>query len=283
MREVFASEITETVKSLFLKLSCEIPEALKKSIKDFADEEEFPAAKFVLNKIIENYKIAEQKKMPLCQDCGMAVVFAEIGQDVHINGDFEEAVNQGVREAYTEGYLRKSVVFDPLLDRENTRDNTPAVIFTRLVSGEGAGRIKIKASAKGFGSENMSQVKFLLPTASSDDFKNFVVSAVKAAGPNACPPYIVGVGVGGTLEKAALLAKHATTRDVGSFNPDPRYARIEKDIIEEVNRSGIGPGGFGGKTSALAVHIEYFPTHIASLPVVVNICCHVARHAEAEI
>ena len=219
--------------------------------------------------------------MPVCQDTGMAVLFMEYGDRVVIeNGSFEEAVQEGVRRAYTDGYLRKSVVDDPVFDRVNTRDNTPAIIYTSIVSGD---KIHILAGCKGFGSENMSSVKMLTPSAGVEGVKKFIMDVVRYAGPNPCPPIVVGVGIGGTFEKAAMLSKKATLRPIDTHNPDSRYAALEDELLEEINKTGFGPAGLGGCTTALGVNIETFPTHIAGMPVAVNICCHAARHKETEI
>lgn len=232
----------------------------------------------ILKLLIKNAQVAKEEQIPICQDTGFAVVFVELGQNVHIEGgDFVEAINAGVRKGYQEGYLRKSIVGDPI-DRVNTGDNTPCVIHTKIVPGD---NLKITVAAKGGGSENMSALKMLKPADGLDGVKNFVIDTVKAAGPNACPPLIVGVGIGGTMEKAALLAKEALLRDVGSTNPNPKLAQLEKEWLKEINQLGIGPQGFGGSTTALAVHIKTFGTHIASLPVAVNLNCHAARHKTA--
>jgi fumarate hydratase subunit alpha len=246
-----------------------------------ADTEKSPIGVSILGQIVENDTIASEEKIAICQDTGMAILFVELGQDVHIvGGGFEEALQAGVREAYTTGYLRKSIVTDPLFDRINTKDNTPAVIHVSIVPGD---RVRILATPKGFGSENMSAVAMLTPGAGVKGVKDFVVETVIKAGPNPCPPIIIGIGIGGTLEKAALIAKKATVRELGMANPDPRYAKLEEELRALVNATGIGPGGLGGTTTALAVHIEHFPTHIAGMPLAVNICCHAARHAEALI
>ncbi|MCG0275747.1 MAG: fumarate hydratase [Thermosediminibacteraceae bacterium] len=281
MREIETWLIKETVKDLFLKANYFAGEDLVCKLKEAKEKEESPIGKSVLEKIILNAEIAARERIAICQDTGMAVLFVELGQDVHIvGGDFNEAINAGIREAYNEGYLRKSVVNDPLFDRKNTGDNTPAVIHIEIVKGD---RIKLIAVPKGFGSENMSAVKMLTPAEGIKGIKGFVLETVMRAGPNPCPPVIVGVGIGGTMEKAALLAKKALTRSLDRRHPDERYAKLENEILELINSSGIGPGGLGGRTTALAVNIEYFPTHIAGLPVAVNISCHAYRHAEATI
>ena len=280
MREIQASEIREAVVRLILEASCRIGPDIEAAIRRGIDEETSPAGSEVLRQIAESYAIARQERIAICQDTGMAVFFVEIGQDVHINGGFEDAVNEGVRIAYRDGYLRKSVVNDPMFDRVNTGDNTPAVIHARLVPGD---RIRILVTPKGFGSENMSRIRMFPPAAGVEGMKKFVVETVAEAGPNPCPPVIVGVGVGGTFEQAAIMAKRMTARSVGSHNDDPRYAALEDELLGEINRLGIGPAGIGGATTALAVNIGFCPTHIAGMPVAVNICCHCARHAEATL
>ena len=240
-----------------------------------------PVGKSVLDQIIENDKIAASEEIPLCQDTGMAVLFVEYGDKVCIeNGSFDDAVNEGVRQAYSEGYLRKSVVSDPVFDRVNTKDNTPAIIHTKIVSGN---KIHITAGGKGFGSENMSAIKMLTPSYGVEGVKQFILDTVRAAGPNPCPPIVVGVGIGGTFERAAQLAKKATFRPINTHNPDSRYAELEDELLSEINKMGFGPAGLGGNTTALGVNIETSPTHIAGMPVAVNICCHAARHASATI
>ncbi|HHW91445.1 MAG TPA: fumarate hydratase [Firmicutes bacterium] len=281
MREIKAEVIKDTVRDLFLDANYFIGKDLYNKLKEQSEVEESPVGKSVLEQIIKNNEIAAEEKIAICQDTGMAVVFIELGQEVLIvDGDFNEAVNQGVREAYTEGYLRKSVVNDPVFDRINTKDNTPAVTHIKIAPGN---RVKITVTAKGFGSENMSSIKMLKPADGVEGVKNFVVKTAVAAGPNPCPPIIVGVGIGGTMEMAAVLSKRALLRPMGEPNKDPRYAQLETEILQEINKSGIGPAGLGGRTTALSVNIEYFPTHIAGLPVAVNICCHAARHAEKVI
>lgn len=278
MREIHVDSIRNAVKDLFLEANYVIGNDIIRKIAQCEESEESPVGKSILGQILQNDDIAATERVAICQDTGLAVLFIELGQDVHIvGGDFNEAVNQGVRDAYNEGYLRKSAVSDPLFDRVNTKDNTPAIIHLSMAPGE---NIKILVTPKGFGSENMSATKMLKPADGVRGVKDFVSKTAIDAGPNPCPPIIVGVGIGGTLEKAAQIAKFATLRPVGQRNPDERYAKLEKDILEAINMSGIGPGGLGGTTTALAVHIEYFPTHIAGLPVAVNICCHAARHAE---
>ena len=245
-----------------------------------AETEEAPLGKQILGQLRENLDIAARDMIPICQDTGMAVVFLEIGQDVHLEGGpLEDAVNEGVRQGYTQGYLRKSVVGDPIL-RENTRDNTPAVIHTRIVAGD---KVRIKVAPKGFGSENMSRVFMLKPADGLEGVKHAILTAVKDAGPNACPPMVVGVGVGGTFEKCALMAKEALTREAGSRSSIPWVRELEEEMLEKINGLGIGPGGLGGSTTAFAVNVNTYPTHIAGLPVAVNICCHVNRHVVREV
>lgn len=281
MREVSSQEITKTVKELVIKANKILPQDLVDCISCSSKSEQNVTAKSVLSDLQANIDAASELDIPVCQDTGMAVIFAEIGQDVHISGEnFEDAVNRGVAEGYTEGLLRKSVVRDPFADRVNTNDNTPAVIHTRIVPGD---KIKITAAPKGFGSENMSALKMFTPSAKKDDIIGFVVDTVKKAGSNPCPPIVVGVGIGGDFEYSALLAKKALCRSVSVRNTNQFYANMEKEILEKVNLLNIGPQGFGGKTTALAVNIETYPTHIAGLPVAVNIGCHVTRHASKEI
>ncbi len=280
MRIVKSEEITETVARLCISanrsLCCDVYE----KIKSARDTEESPIGKSILGKILENADIAREKQMPICQDTGMAVFFIELGKEVYIEGDtLEEAVNEGVRKGYTEGYLRKSVVADPLR-RVNTKDNTPAVIHLTQVRGD---KIKITIAPKGFGSENMSAVKMLKPSDGENGVKDFVVETVSKGGSNPCPPIVVGVGIGGTMEKAAILAKKALTVPLYSENPDPYYAAMEDELLRRINNLGIGPQGLGGRTTALKVNVLSFPTHIAGLPVAVNISCHVTRHETAEI
>lgn len=274
MRTIDALDITNTVKKLCMEANCFLSGDIKNRIEKARCEESWPQAKEILGHIVNNYEIAEQKNQPICQDTSVACVFLKIGQEVHIEGDINEAVHEGVRQGYAEGYLRKSVVSDPL-NRVNTGDNTPAMIYIDLVPGD---QIEITVAPKGFGSENMSQIAMLRPSDGVLGVKEFVKRTVLEAGPNPCPPIVVGVGIGGTFDKAALLAKKALLRPVDVPNETPFYAELEKELLEEINALGIGPQGFGGKTTALAVNIEYFPTHIAGLPVAVNINCHVTRH-----
>ena len=274
MREINAAQITETVKRLCIEANCLLPEDLEMRMEKLREAETWPGAKTILDQIRKNSSLARERNVPICQDTGMACVFLKVGQEVHIHGNLNEAVHEGVRQGYREGYLRKSVVRDPIR-RGNTGDNTPAVIHTELVDGD---RIEITVAPKGFGSENMSRIGMLRPSDGLEGVKAFVLETVELAGPNPCPPMVVGVGIGGTFEKAALLSKTALTRSVDEKNPDPYYADLEDELLEKINRLGIGPQGFGGRTTALAVNIEVFPTHIAGLPVAVNIGCHVTRH-----
>jgi fumarate hydratase subunit alpha len=275
IRTIRVEEITKNIKEMCIEanhfLSPDMAEAMKCAEKN----EEAPLGKQILEQLQENLKIAGEDMIPICQDTGMAVVFLEIGQGVHLEGGaLEDAVNEGVRQGYVEGYLRKSVVGDPLI-RENTKDNTPAVLHTRIVDGD---QVKIKVAPKGFGSENMSRVFMLKPAEGIEGVKDAVLTAVKDAGPNACPPMVVGVGIGGTFEKCALMAKEALTREVGSHSEIEYVKELEEELLTKINSLGIGPGGLGGTTTALAVNINTYPTHIAGLPVAVNICCHVNRH-----
>ncbi len=281
IREIDAQQIIEAVKKLFMDCNYYIGSDVLEALETAKGEEERPIAKDVLQQLIDNNKIAADEQIPICQDTGMAVLFVEYGDQVAVtNGSFKAAVEEGVRRAYIDGYLRKSVVTDPVFDRKNTKDNTPAVIHTEIVPGN---TIKIIAGGKGFGSENMSAVKMLTPSAGVEGVKKFVLDTVAHAGPNPCPPMVIGVGIGGTFEKAAQLAKKATFRSISVSNPDERYANLEKELLEEINRMNIGPAGLGGKTTALGLNIETYPTHIAGMPVAVNICCHACRHKECII
>ena len=276
MRIVNTKEISKAVEKLLVEANYFLPDSLANRIKAFHDKETNTLAKSVLSKLTENLDAAKELNVPICQDTGMAVIFLEIGQQVFLEGDLlEDAVNEGTANAYIGGYMRKSIVKDPLFDRKNTNDNTPAVIHTKIVPGD---KIKITVAPKGFGSENMSRIKMFNPSAEKKDIVDFVTETVKIAGGNPCPPVVVGVGIGGTFEYAAFLAKKALTRDVDVRNPDDKYAQLENEMLEAVNRLNVGPQGFGGKTTALAVNIETFPTHIAGLPCAVNIGCHVTRH-----
>ena len=277
MRDVNVSEITKNIKEMCIEANHFLSEDMKKVFKNAVDSEESPLGKQVLNQLNENLSIAASDMIPICQDTGMAVIFINVGQEVHFTGgDITDAINEGVREGYVEGYLRKSVVSDPLI-RENTKDNTPAVIHYSIVPGD---KVEITVAPKGFGSENMSRVFMLKPADGIEGVKNAILTAVKDAGPNACPPMGVGVGIGGTFEKCAILAKKALTRNLEEKS-DIEYVRnLESEMLEKINKLGIGPGGLGGTQTALAVNIETYPTHIAGLPVAVNICCHVNRHVK---
>ena len=280
IREINASEITKTVREMCIKVNHFLSEDMDNAIKKATENEKSDLGKKILDQLQENLKIAGEDMIPICQDTGMAVLFVEVGQDVHVAGGLiEDAINEGVRQGYVDGYLRKSVVKDPII-RENTKDNTPAVIHYSIVAGN---KIKITFAPKGFGSENMSRVFMLKPADGIEGVKNAIMTAVTDAGPNACPPMVVGVGIGGTFEKCAILAKKALTREIGK-NSDIEYvAELEKEMLQKINTLGIGPGGLGGTTTALAVNINTYPTHIAGLPVAVNICCHVNRHIVREI
>lgn len=276
MRTIDVADITQNIKEMCIEANHFLTKDMDEAMEHAVQEEEAPLGKQILCQLQENLKIAAEDMIPICQDTGMAVVFIEIGQDVHfVGGSLEDAVNEGVRQGYTEGYLRKSVVGDPLI-RENTRDNTPAVIHYEMTEGD---KIKITVAPKGFGSENMSRIFMLKPADGIEGVKNAIFTAVKDAGPNACPPMVVGVGIGGTFEKCALLAKKALTRSVNEHSDIPYVRKLEEEMLEQINKTGIGPGGLGGTTTALAVNINIYPTHIAGLPVAVNICCHVNRHA----
>ena len=280
MRNVHVSEITRNIKEMCIESNHFLSEDMSAAMKNAVQTEESPLGKQILNQLQENLQIAGEDMIPICQDTGMAVVFLEIGQDVHLEGgSVEDAVNEGVRQGYVEGYLRKSVVKDPII-RENTKDNTPAVIHYSIVPGE---KVRIKVAPKGFGSENMSRVFMLKPADGIEGVKNAVLTAVKDAGPNACPPLVVGVGVGGTFEKCALMAKEALTREVGTHSEIEWVKDLEEEILQKINNLGIGPGGLGGTTTALAVNVNTYPTHIAGLPVAINICCHVNRHIIREV
>ena len=278
MREIDCNLIIQNVKNLCIEANYNLPKDVETQICNCLQEETYEIAKTTLEDIKENFEIAKQGVFPICQDTGMACVFVEIGQDVHIiNGNLAEAINEGVRQGYAEGYLRKSIVDDAVFSRVNTKDNTPAVINYEIVPGDS---LKITVAPKGFGSENMSKVKMLKPSDGVEGIKEFVIDTVKQAGPNPCPPLVIGVGIGGNFEKVALLAKKAMLRKVGTKNPDTRYANLEEELLNEINKLGIGPAGYGGKTTALSLNIENYPTHIAGMPAAVSICCHVARHKE---
>ena len=283
MRTIEVSEITQAIKEMCSQANHFLSEDMKKLFNRSADIEKSPLGKQIFDQLKENLQIAGEDMIPICQDTGMAVIFMKIGQEVHFQGgSLKDAINEGVRQGYTEGYLRKSVVRDPL-ERENTKDNTPAVIHYEITEGD---KVDITVAPKGFGSENMSRVFMLKPADGTEGVKNAILTAVKDAGPNACPPMVVGVGIGGTFEKCALMAKHALTRDLDdeSQKPDIQWVRdLEQEMLEKINRLGIGPGGLGGTVTAMAVNIETYPTHIAGLPLAVNICCHVNRHAHRTI
>ncbi len=281
MRRIDTALVSDKVCELFKSANYELPKSIEAAICRYKNSEKDERAKSILEKLRDNLSAAREINVPVCQDTGMAVVFIEIGQEVQLCGELlETAVNKGVRKAYDEGYLRKSVVSDPLFNRTNTQDNTPAVIHTSIVAGD---KIRIIAAPKGFGSENMSKTKMFTPAATKKDIIDFVVDTVRSAGGNPCPPVVLGVGIGGTFEMCTLLSKKALCRDIDKRNDNPEYAQLEEEILCAVNKTGVGPQGFGGDCTALSVNIEYFPTHIAGLPVAVNVGCHVTRHAECEI
>lgn len=281
MREINVSEITKVVSKLCMDSCYYLPEEMLAKLKGAINTEESPLGREILGTIVENAELAKRKAVPICQDTGLTVVFMEIGQDVHFTGgDLYTAIHAGVADGYVNGYLRKSSVDDPLFIRKNTNDNTPAIIHTVIVPGE---KVKVTVCPKGCGSENMGALKMLKPADGVEGVIKFVVDTVRSAGPNPCPPVTVGVGIGGNMEKAALLAKYSLTRKVGEHNPNPQYAELESKLLELVNKTGVGPSGLGGSTTAVAVNIEYAPTHIGGLPVAVNLNCHAARRAEAEI
>ena len=280
MRTIQVQQITEQIKEMCIQVNHYLSEDMKEVLRNAQASEKSPLGCQILSQLQENLKIAGEDMIPICQDTGMAVVFLKVGQDVHLEGgSIEDAVNEGVRQGYTEGYLRKSVVKDPLI-RENTRDNTPAVIHYEIVPGD---KVTITVAPKGFGSENMSRVFMLKPADGIEGVKEAILTAVKDAGPNACPPMVVGVGIGGTFEKCALMAKQALMRPVGSHSDIPYVKEMEEELLSRINKLGIGPGGLGGTTTALAVNVNTYPTHIAGLPVAVNICCHVNRHIVREV
>ena len=279
MKTIFADQITELVAELCIRANRELPDDIARAMERARQTEPWPLAKDTLSVLCANLDAARQKQLPICQDTGFACVFAELGQDVHIEGDFRAAIQEGVRRGYTDGYLRKSVVGDPLR-RVNTEDNTPAALTVELVPGD---TLKLTVVPKGFGSENMSRLAMLKPADGVDGVKRFVVETVTAAGANPCPPIVVGVGIGGTFDQVAALAKHALLRPIDQPNPDPYYAALEAELLEEINRLGIGPQGFGGRTTALGLSIETLPTHVAGLPVAVNISCHVTRRASGQL
>ena len=278
MKEISVKKITEAVKKMCIDACCHLPADVKEAFEKAKETESSPSGQEILDQLLENARIADEEEVAICQDTGLAVIFAEVGQDVHlVDGDFEEAIHEGVRQGYVEGYLRKSVVAEPLFERVNTKDNTPAVIHTRIVPGD---QLKLRMGPKGAGSENKSAVKMMVPADGIEGVKKFVVETVKNAGASACPPMVIGVGIGGTMEMAALCSKKAAVRDMAAVNPDLRYAKLEEELLELINQTGIGPQGLGGNTTGVKVHIEWYPTHIASLPVAVNINCHAARHSE---
>lgn len=280
MRELDVKVITENIKEMCIEATHFLTKDMKNVLDDSVTKEESPLGKQILQQLQENLQIAGDEMIPICQDTGMAVVFIKVGQDVHFTGgNIEDAINEGVRQGYTEGYLRKSVVKDPII-RENTKDNTPAIIHYSIVEGND---VEITVAPKGFGSENMSRIFMLKPADGIDGVKNAILTAVKEAGPNACPPMVVGVGIGGTFEKCALLAKEALTRNINEQSKIPYVKELEEEMLEKINCLGIGPGGLGGRVTAFAVNIETYPTHIAGLPVAVNICCHVNRHSHRVI
>ena len=281
MRVVQAELISKTVSELCKEACYVVTPDMRAAFEKAKENESSPIGKDILGKVLQNADLAQKRVAPICQDTGMAVVFVDIGQDVHIEGGFlEDAINEGVKDGYVSGYLRKSVVNDPIFERKNTTNNTPAVINVRIVRGD---KIDIKVAPKGFGSENKSALKMLVPADGLEGVKKVFLDTVKLAGPNACPPMVIGVGIGGTMDKAALMAKYAAARSADSKNPDPRYAKLEEELLELACKTGVGPQGLGGDTTAVKVNIEWYPTHIAGLPVAININCHAARHAEAEI
>jgi len=276
LREVNVADVRVAIEKLCVSANCNVPRETIAALERALENEESPVGREILKQILENHRIARDEGVPACQDTGVAMVFVEVGQDVHfVGGDLYAAINDGVRQGYTEGYLRKSIVNDPLFRRVNTGDNTPAVVYVDIVPGT---QVKITVAPKGGGAENMSGVAMLTPAAGVEGVKRFVVERVEKAGSNPCPPVVVGVGIGGTFDRVALLAKRALLRPVGSHNPDPMYAKLEEELLTEINKLGIGPQGFGGRTTALAVNIEYAPCHIASMPVAVNLNCHVGPH-----
>lgn len=280
IRTVYVNEITQNIKEMCIEANHFLSKDMDAALKNAECTEKSPLGRQILGQLQENLQIAAQDMIPICQDTGMAVIFLEIGQDVHFEGGYlEDAVNEGVRQGYIEGYLRKSVVGDPLI-RENTKDNTPAILHTKIVPGD---KVRIKVAPKGFGSENMSRVFMLKPAEGIEGVKNAILTAVKDAGSNACPPMVIGVGIGGTFEKCALMAKEALTREAGAHSEIPYVRELEEEMLAKINQLGIGPGGLGGTTTALAVNIDTYPTHIAGLPVGINICCHVNRHIVREV
>lgn len=281
MREINVSKVTEVIAKLCIDSCCFLPEEVKAKVRECMVTEESPLGREIFATLVENFELAQKKVVPLCQDTGLLVAFLEVGQDVHfVGGDLYSAVHAGVAKGYIEGYLRKSSVGDPVFDRKNSGDNTPAIIHTKIVPGD---KVKIIVCPKGCGSENMGALKMLKPADGVEGIKKFVVDTVRSAGPNPCPPVTVGVGIGGNMERAAILAKYALTRKLGEHNADPRYAKLEEELLELVNKTGVGPSGLGGSTTAFAVNIEFTHTHIGGMPCAVNLNCHQARRAEAEI
>ena len=280
MREIHTETIIKTIKQLCIEAAYDLPKDVLQSLIKHMEEEPYPLAKKTLEVMIENDEVASTKRMPICQDTGMAFVYITIGQEVYIKGNLEDAIQEGVRQGYEDGYLRKSVVDDPVFDRINTKDNTPAIVNYKIVPGD---VFHIVVAPKGFGSENMSQIKMLKPSDGVQGIKDFVLQVVNDAGPNACPPMVVGVGIGGSFDKAPALAKKAMLREIGTHHEDTRYADLETELLTMINDTGIGPAGYGGKTTAIALQIETHPTHIAGMPVAVSICCHVSRHKEADL
>ena len=279
MKEITCQEITETLKTMCIEAATNLPKDVYQQLHQKHDEEDSLLAKKTLQVLIDNANLAREKQMPICQDTGMAFVYVTMGQEVHITGgSLKEAIQEGIRQGYIEGYLRKSVVKDPLFERTNTKDNT--IIYYDIVEGD---TFHITLAPKGFGSENMSQIKMLKPSDGLQGVKDFVMKVVNDAGPNACPPMVIGVGIGGSFDKVTMLAKKAMIREIGSHHPDQRYASLEDELLKMINETGIGPAGYGGKTTALSLNIETFPTHIAGMPVAVSICCHVSRHKEASL
>ena len=281
MREIQCADITSTIKDLCIEAAVHLPQDVYQSLLDKYNEEDSDLAKKTLNVLIDNADLAKNNHMPICQDTGMTFVYITMGQEVHVTGgSLHEAIQEGVRQGYTEGYLRKSVVDDPLFERVNTKDNTPAIIYYEIVEGD---VFHITLAPKGFGSENMSQIKMLKPSDGVEGVKDFVMKVVNDAGPNACPPMVIGVGIGGSFDKVTMLAKKAMMREIGTHHSDQRFASLETELLHMINETGIGPAGYGGKTTALSLNIETFPTHIAGMPVAVSICCHVSRHKEADL
>ena len=281
MREIDVASVTEAVKDLCISTNIYLGDDVKNALRNALVKEESPLGREILQVILENHEISERESMPICQDTGVAIVFLEVGQEVHLTGEaLEDAVNEGVRQGYAEGYLRKSIVADPVISRKNTTDNTPAIIYTRIVPGD---KVRIQFAPKGGGAENMSEVRMMTAAQGIEGVKDFVVDRVSRSGGNPCPPIVVGVGIGGSFERCAMLSKEALLRPIGEENPDPEFNEVEKELLRRINDLGIGPQGLGGRTTALAVHIKTVPCHIASMPVAVNIQCHASRHGETII